>query len=626
LRSPEASRGAAAMLLPLSLAVAIVAPLRLEATPSRLVLGDEAARATLTITSASKPLLSANVGEIRNLRRDGPESWFAEYVPPDDLFPQVAILAAAVADEVAWTALPLCGRGVAEVRTRARARISVKIGGETFGPMQADAHGEAHVPVIVPPGVHEAWQGRQRIELDVPATPRLHVLTLRDRVHADRIEQLAVVVLATREDGSPLDGARLNLAPARGEASAVERRAPGEYRARWTLPPGPAGTVRLVAGIADGSAPSAAAEIAVDPGPAEAIDLTADRESVSAGSGDEVVLRARARDATGNPAAEALELTGIDGSGALTQTGPLEWRLRPSDSFGGRQFLEIAAHPRGRDAPRASLTLRLVPAEPAFASVDPATAIARVGGAPLQLRVRQTDRFGNAVGGAAPSAAAEEGRVTAVDPLPDGGFVATYVPPDRWDRDHAALEMRWPGTSARAEVMLLPQLARWTISPKVGALSNFGRLHSPVAAVEAAFRTARFGPELGIATEIAWYFVSQEQSAGQLGTARARDDFATLSAVVSLRRSIGARTALWASAGPSLEFVASRLQIGSDPRIAETGVVPGMVLAIGAERRFARVLPFAELRWSWHRDPAFSTLTGAISAFSLLLGNRFELL
>ena len=174
--------------------------------------------------------------------------------------------------------------------------------------------------------------------------------------------------------------------------------------------------------------------------------------------------------------------------------------------------------------------------------------------------------------------------------------------------------------------MLLPRLAQWSISPKVGALSNFGRLHSPVAALEAAFRTERFGPELGFATEVAWYFVSQDQNAGQLGNAQARDDFVTVSAIVSLRRSIGARAAVWASAGPSVEFVASRLQIGTDPRVSETALVPGAVLGVGAEWRFARAVPFAEVRWSWHRDPALSSLTGAISAFSLVLGNRFELL
>ena len=305
---------------------------------------------------------------------------------------------------------------------------------------------------------------------------------------------------------------------------------------------------------------------------------------------------------------------GAAGFGTISEARPHEWRLHPSDSFGGRAFLELTAQPRGREEPRASVALRLVAAEPALASIEPDSAIARIGGTPLRFHVRQTDRFGNTVGGAPPAAEAGEGRV------------ATYVPPDHWDREDVAVEMRWPGRTAHANVILLPRLARFTISPKVGALSNFGQLHSPVAALEAAYRTDGFGPELGIATEVAWYFVSQQQSAGQLGTAQSRDDFLTVSALLSLRLRMGPRLSIWAGAGPSIEAVASRLQIGTQPRVSETGIVPGAVLALGIERRFAHVVPFAELRWSWHGDPALSSLTGAISAFSFVLGNRFELL
>jgi hypothetical protein len=68
------------------------------------------------------------------------------------------------------------------------------------------------------------------------------------------------------------------------------------------------------------------------------------------------------------------------------------------------------------------------------------------------------------------------------------------------------------------------------------------------------------------------------------------------------------------------------LQLGSEPQVSESALVVGAAVSLGVERRFARALPFAELRWSRHRDPSLSTLTGAISATSLLLGTRFELL
>jgi hypothetical protein len=129
-----------------------------------------------------------------------------------------------------------------------------------------------------------------------------------------------------------------------------------------------------------------------------------------------------------------------------------------------------------------------------------------------------------------------------------------------------------------------------------------------------------------VSGEAAWSFVSTQQAVPSLGTAQAHDDFVALSAQLSYRRKLGIRTTLFAGAGPSLELVASRLQLSGQPRISERALVPGAVLSLGVEHRFAHALPFAELRWSVHQDPALSTLSGALSAVSLLLGNRFELL
>ena len=157
-------------MLPLLLAAAA---LHIEADPARLELGKSSVRAVVHITSQAEPSLSASVGTLVKLRRDGPESWTAEYVPPRETFPQVALLAAVVSGELAWTSLPLWGRGMALVQTRARARISVEIGARTFGPAVADARGQALVPVIVPPGVHEVHHRGRRI--DLPEIGRAHV-------------------------------------------------------------------------------------------------------------------------------------------------------------------------------------------------------------------------------------------------------------------------------------------------------------------------------------------------------------------------------------------------------------------------------------------------------------------
>ena len=107
--------------------------LALSAEPSLHRLGQDA-RAKLRVEAPEAPVLSASVGRIENLRAADHGSWTADYVPPDDELPQVAILTAAARGEVAWTAIPLWGQGDAVVKTRPRGSISVEIADRTFGP------------------------------------------------------------------------------------------------------------------------------------------------------------------------------------------------------------------------------------------------------------------------------------------------------------------------------------------------------------------------------------------------------------------------------------------------------------------------------------------------------------
>jgi len=142
--------------------------------PSPLHLGKDA-RAKVRVEAAEAPTLSASAGRIENVRAAGAGSWAADYFPPDDELPQVAILTAVVQGEVAWTAIPLWGQGDAVVKTRPRGSIRVEIAGRTFGPVVADASGQAQVPVEVPPGVREAHHGKRIIPLNVPPSRTVHL-------------------------------------------------------------------------------------------------------------------------------------------------------------------------------------------------------------------------------------------------------------------------------------------------------------------------------------------------------------------------------------------------------------------------------------------------------------------
>jgi hypothetical protein len=607
------------------LAVAIAASLHLEAEPRRLELTDDSVHAVLRIRSQLEPRLSASVGTISNLRRETSDAWTADYLPPPESYPQVAVIAAVAGGELSWTALPLSGQGTAVVQTRPGAEISVEIGQRSFGPVKADKRGEAQVPVVVPPGVHEVRHLGKRIDLPVPEALRVHVVLMEDRVRADRVEKVHVRILAVDEAGKALPHFRLALKPGRGKLSPLERHGAGEMWTTWTVPAGASGSIPLRVSLAGSPRLVAEAALGIGPGPAATVELKADRESIVAGRRTEVVLRARARDSAGNPSPDVLDASGPDGFGTLVETGPGAFRLRVPDSFGGRTSIELSAHPRGKATPRGSVTIRLLPAEPVAASMDPEAASVRTGGGELKIRIRRTDKFGNLVPGAQPEAFAEEGSVGAIETLPDGSYLAAYRAPARWDRDDTLVEARWPGTFTQRRLTLVPRLSWLALAPEIGVTSNFARLTSPVAGLSASVRSDRFGPELALTAEAAWSFKSQKQNVGTLGTAQARDDFFGLSAQLSVRKKLGLRTTIWGGAGPSLQMVSSRLQLTGQPRISESAIVPGAILSLGLEHRFVSAVPFAELRWSIHSDPALSTLSGSLSALSLIVGNHFEL-
>src|SRR3989441_722127 len=186
---------------------------------------------------------SASAAPPRPTRKARP----SPFATPDDGIPQVAIVMAVAAGEVAWIALPLWAEGDAVVKTRPRGRITVEIGSQTFGPVTADPRGEVIVPVVVPPGVAQARQGKRMIPLGVPPTRTVHVAFGETGRATDRAQTVAVYAIATTADGAPRRGAAIRLRSSRGALAALREVAPGLYQSSLSLEAGAPGEVQVTA-------------------------------------------------------------------------------------------------------------------------------------------------------------------------------------------------------------------------------------------------------------------------------------------------------------------------------------------------------------------------------------------
>jgi hypothetical protein len=160
---PVRRASALACILTLLASPALAAAPAVAAHPPEAVLGSEDA-VTFTVRTDGDARLLQGATSVGTLEREEPPSAHEarfRWTQPTTRHPQVAqvsfwLAREDAAPELAVFYLPLLGRTELAVKTGARARVRVEAGGRTFGPVQADARGQAKVPIAVPPGVASA--------------------------------------------------------------------------------------------------------------------------------------------------------------------------------------------------------------------------------------------------------------------------------------------------------------------------------------------------------------------------------------------------------------------------------------------------------------------------------------
>jgi len=297
--------------------------LRMVADPPRLGFAYEEAELRVAAPDAIEELsFTASAGHVEGIRRLAGGGFVARYRPPPERVPQVALVAVTARTarglEDGWIAIPLSGEGSARVRGEPGSEITLRIGDQSFGPQRVGPDGIAVVPVVVPPGVREGYQGFRPIDLNVPETPLLHAVQDRTSVLADREETVRIVAYLVAPHGAARSGELPVLEPSRGTVTMAEREA-GAFAVTWTLPPGPPGEERLA--------------IHVPGAPASRAVLHVEAEAVVPRAGPALLVSARAG-AAGDVAGRFTARSGglvverpSAGGFALGGADQLAWRL-----------------------------------------------------------------------------------------------------------------------------------------------------------------------------------------------------------------------------------------------------------------------------------------------------------
>jgi hypothetical protein len=563
------------------------------------------------------PEVGASVGAVSGVRVVTPGQAEAEYRPPGEGRPQVAIVTAACGDRHGWTTIPIVGRGVAIARTDPGASISVTIGTRAFGPAVAGADGSARVTVEVPPGVRFAYQGERPLDLRVPPARHVHVVLDSPELRADREEVVRVRAYAITPAGARRPGAPLRLAASEGALSDPAEVEPGLWLARWTLPPGRSGTVRLEARLDDDPGPAAAAEAERRPGPPSRIALAPDRAVAVAGE-PPVQVDVSVVDAAGNPTAADLRVEPEEAVLDVRETERGRWAvgLAVPEQLLGRAALEVSV--AAGDA-RAAARIALAPG-PAFTLdvVPGARDVVADGEASVALRVELHDRFGNPV--PEPPPAATSGQPAEVSTERDGeGFRVTVRPRRRLEPGEDTLTITGAGRTELLPVTLRSPEPRVALAARAGWLAA-GALRSPYGSLEATvWPFAAYGVSLE-AGAFGDERVDQVSASG--GAVALRGEVRYLPVVLSARwRTTPWRaTVLLAGAGALVAPVAAEAQVAGQPAVGETGVAAGAQLTFAAGRRLGAGMAFLEARATWIGDPGIEPVHGRVLALGVVAG------
>jgi hypothetical protein len=250
--------------------------LRIAFERSRLMLGqDTSLRIKVTTPVEVTSLeLSASVGEVTEVERTGGRSWTARYMPPALYYPQVALVSAIARTDrrvlVGWAALRMWGKGDAVVRTRPRAKVTIQIGKDTFGPARANRKGVAVVQVVVPPGVRHGWDGVKQVDLNLPGINRLHGWLDGDKVEGETGGRRTLYLVAVEPDGTAYRRSPPSIELDGGSVGRPRRLGAGAWSVELVVPRGEGAMMTATAALPGDAASRVSLAISRTPPPVAA--------------------------------------------------------------------------------------------------------------------------------------------------------------------------------------------------------------------------------------------------------------------------------------------------------------------------------------------------------------------
>jgi hypothetical protein len=598
--------------------------------PDQLTLGvDQTAEISLRAPGAA-PTVRVSAGRLGPLRRGGDGAWHASYTPPTQRAPQVAIFAAVggPGDDgpLDVLAVPLYGQAQLDTTTEPYARVEVRIGDVTWGPVRADAHGRMRLTVIAAPGVSSGVTvagdragnvHEQPLDLHVPPAGRL-----LGWCRGDRVELIAV-----DEHGRPSEAERFVLRASVGTLSTPRLVRPGVFEATLTAGDDEVGTqAQVSASIAEHAESQATCNLPLTTEWPNQVRLTVEPATFVAGEQPIAVTAELGYSGRRAPREVAVELSADLGRvGELTRVSPRLFRASwvlpgPLD---GRTAATLRAHTAAgpRREATASIALRAGPAVRLAVSTSRARLPAD-GRSRATVAVTAVDAFGNPLSAERLSSSAR-GQVSIMGGT-DGQRIEYTAPRDYVSyRDVITLRDESSRAAGTVTMRLVPLRHRFAVGARLGYLTNFGKISGPLVAASVELRPPWLRSALAFAVEVGFYDSSTRQRADSGEPVTLLVQGVPLAAQLKYQLPLG-RFALYACGGGGALF--PRVQV-SAPSLGQTTTSSATWLAGGAlgadvDVRYGR----AAVEVGYWYAPLAGAVNGNAGGLAITAGYRFEFL
>jgi hypothetical protein len=342
-------------------------------------------------------------------------------------------------------------------------------------------------------------------------------------------------------------------------------------------------------------------------------------------AGEQIEVLVSTQDAAGNP---------LDGPVSIDADAG---KVSPPERLGPGQYRAVLSVPRKLPTSGSILFLvrgsgRTAEASLPVAAAAPATL--RVVGPPAcageatacRIEVEARDAYGNGLA-EAPRATAALGRLSAPAAEGSGRWVLLYRPPhvERGEEDRVVVELG--PLRAEHRIGVTPQRLRLGGAPRVGLVSQGGRLGLAVGAEVLGERLLRSGWLVGAGLEGSWWSTSRSATVPadpdplRVDIDRSQLAFGVLGLA---EHPLGGPILGTLRLGVGAVRVTGVAHVTGQPDVTASGWAPAASAAVAVGFRSRVGMPFAELRATWEGDAHLTTDAGAKWPLFLLLGYRFD--